>query len=92
MSIDTLEYVERKVAEAHVKAMNVHVMPELATSADIDRLEKTTRTDIDRLESGTRAEIARLEQKIETMVQRMEATCGRAPSPPWAECSRLAAC
>ena len=47
MSIDTLEYVktfenagvERKVAEAHVKAISAHVVPELATRADLNRVE-----------------------------------------------------
>jgi hypothetical protein len=58
MSIATLEYVktldgagvERKLAEAHVKALNAHVLPELAIRAHIDRLENATRADVDRVE------------------------------------------
>jgi hypothetical protein len=63
MSIDTLEYVktlesagvERKVAEAHVKAMNDHILPELATRADLDRvehkLEQKIETAVQRMEA-----------------------------------------
>jgi hypothetical protein len=48
MSIDTLEYVktlesagvERKVAEAHVRAMNQHVLAEIATRNDIEQMEQ----------------------------------------------------
>jgi hypothetical protein len=48
MSIDTLEFVktlesagvERKVAEADVKAISAHVVPEIATRADLDRVEQ----------------------------------------------------
>ena len=45
-TIDTLSYVkrleaagvDRKTAEAHTEAINAHVVPELATKADIESL------------------------------------------------------
>ena len=45
-TIDTLSYVkrleaagvERKTAEAHAEAINAHIVPELATKADIEAL------------------------------------------------------
>lgn len=46
--IDTLAYarelegagVDRRTAEAHVKAMTAHILPELATKQDLLRLEE----------------------------------------------------
>jgi hypothetical protein len=48
MSIDTLEYVktlesagvERKVAKAHLRAMNQHPLPEIATRNDLGQMEQ----------------------------------------------------
>jgi hypothetical protein len=86
MSIDTLEYVktlesagvERKVTEAHVKAINSHVVPEIATRHDLEQMEQRLEHRIFGLEQSTRAEIARLEQKFDNTVQRIEATVWKA--------------
>ena len=63
MSIDTLEYVktrestgvDRKVAGAPVKALGAHVLPDLATRADVDRvegkLEQKIETAVQRIEA-----------------------------------------
>jgi type II secretory pathway predicted ATPase ExeA len=86
MSIDTLEYVktlenagvERKVAEAHVKAMNQHVLPELATRHDLEQMEQRLGHRIAGVEQKIAGVEQKLDQKIETMVQRMEATVWKA--------------
>jgi hypothetical protein len=82
MAIDTHGFVtaleaagiDRRSAEAHLGAMTAHVLPDLATKADI----LATRGDIDRLDTRLSTEIARLEQKIESGVQRIEAIVWKA--------------
>jgi hypothetical protein len=93
MSIDTLAYVktlesagvERKVAEAHVKAMNDHILPELATRSDLEQMEQRLEHSFQALEGKfggleqtTRADFARLEQKFDNTIQRIEATIWKA--------------
>lgn len=68
MTIDTLEYVkkleaagiDRRAAEAHAEALRASIEDELATKADILRLETT----IHRMEASTKGEIHRLEAKF----------------------------
>jgi hypothetical protein len=70
MTIDTLDYVkkleaagvDRHAAEAHAEALRAAIEDELATKADIQRLEANTKAAIHRLE----ASISRLEAKIDT--------------------------
>lgn len=88
---DTLKYVETLEAtgipEAHAKvlskgqqmAMSEYrervFLEELATKADIDRLELATRADIDRLRISTQAEIHRLKidfDKLTVITNRLE--------------------
>lgn len=71
MTIDTLGYVkaledagiDRRAAEAHLNAMNGHVLPALATRIDLERVER--RLDV-------------IEQRIETGVQRIESIVWKA--------------
>jgi hypothetical protein len=77
MTIDTLEYVkkleaagvDRKAAEAHAEALRASIEDELATKADILRLETTTKGEIHRLEAG----IHRLEASTKSETHRLEA-------------------
>lgn len=72
MTIDTLEYVkkleaagiDRRAAEAHAEALRASIEDELATKADILRLEASTKADIHRLEASTKADFHRLEAKF----------------------------
>jgi hypothetical protein len=67
MAIDTLAYtkaleaagVERRIAEVHAEALAKFALADLATKADIERLETATKTDL-RLLQG---DIQRLEGK-----------------------------
>jgi hypothetical protein len=78
MTIDTLEYVkkleaagvDRKAAEAHAEALRAAIEDELATKADILRLE----TSIHRLEANTKADILRLEARISEVKNELGAT------------------
>jgi hypothetical protein len=88
MTIDTLEYVkkleaagvDRKAAEAHAEALRGAIEDELATKADISRLEASisrleasTKADSSRLEAGTRADISRVEAKIDSKISELRA-------------------
>lgn len=80
MTIDTLEYVkkleaagiDRRAAEAHAEALRASIEDELATKADILRLE----TGIHRLEITTKGEIHRLEVKISEFKIELESRIG----------------
>jgi len=81
MTIDTLEYVkkleaagvDRMQAEAHAEALRASIEDELATKADIQRLEASTKADIQRLEATTRTDILRLEARIDTRISELRA-------------------
>jgi chromosome segregation ATPase len=80
MTIDTLEYVkkleaagvDRKAAEAHAEALRASIEDELATKADILRLENTTKGEIHRLETSVHRLEAKLEGKISEFKTELE--------------------
>src|SRR4029453_15559370 len=82
MTIDTLEYVkkleaagvDRRAREAHGEALRPPIEDELATKADILRLEASTKGEIHRLEASTKADILRLEASPKGEIHRLEAT------------------
>jgi len=73
VTIDTLAYVkaleaagvDRPVAEAQAVALVQHVLPDLATKADLDRA-------VTRLEERLDQAVRRLEERIDLAVQRFE--------------------
>jgi chromosome segregation ATPase len=88
MTIDTLDYVKKleaagvdsNAAEPHAEALRAAIADELATKADIQRLEASTKADIQRLEASisrleanTKTDISRLEAKIDTKSSELRA-------------------
>jgi hypothetical protein len=59
-------------AEATAAALNEALGEDVATKADIDRLETSTRADINRLETSTKADINRLDSKLDASVARLD--------------------
>jgi hypothetical protein len=82
MTIDTLEYVkkleaagvDRKAAEAYAEALRSAIEDELATRADIERLEAGTKVEVQKLESSTKAEIQKLESSTKAEIQKLESS------------------
>ena len=82
MTIDTLEYVkkleaagvDRKAAEAYAEALRSAIEDELATRADIERLEAGTKAEVQKLESSTKAEIQKLESSTKAEIQKLESS------------------
>jgi hypothetical protein len=58
MAVDTLAYtkhlegagIERKIAEAHVEAINRHILPDLTTKQDLRDAVTELRLDLNRLQ------------------------------------------
>ena len=92
MTIDTLEYVkkleaagvDRKAAEAYAEALRSAIEDELATRADIERLEAGTKAEVQKLESSTKAEIQKLEA-----AQRLKYRSSKAAQRPTSSGSKL---
>jgi hypothetical protein len=99
MTIDTLEYVkkleaagvDRMQAEAHAEALRASIEDELATKADIQRLEAGTKADIQRLEASTKADIQRLEASTKADTQRLEGRISEVKNELEAKLSELKA-
>ena len=76
MTIDTLEYVkkleaagvDRKAAEARAEALRASIEDELATKADILRLE----TSIHRLEARLEGKISEFKTELESKISALE--------------------
>lgn len=69
--------IERPHAEAIARAVG-RTVHQLATKADIQRLESATKADIQRLESATRADIERLEASTKADLANLRADMYRA--------------
>jgi hypothetical protein len=76
VTVDTLAYVkdleangvDRRQAEAHATAMSKHIMPELATKADIDRVRTDLETSIDRVRTDLESSIERNWLRVAALV------------------------
>jgi hypothetical protein len=76
MAIDTLAYVktleaagvDRRAAEAHAEALTGHVLPDVATKADIDQLRQAMRADIHQLRQATRADLEQMKHELTVRV------------------------
>ncbi len=81
MYIDTLEASKHlqdvgfndSQAEAILRVFNT-VQDEIATKADINRLEAATKADIKQLEAATKADIKQLEATTKAEIKQLEAT------------------
>jgi hypothetical protein len=86
MAINTLRYAKRlqeagfprEQAEAQAEALDAEITPQLATTADLSRVEQSLKADIDGLEQRLKADIGGLEQRLKaeiaTAVARLEVT------------------
>lgn len=80
MAIDTLAYtkaleaagVDRRTAEVHAEALAKFALPELASKADIQRLEAATAAEFQRLENTTKVDIQLLKADIERLEAKWE--------------------
>ena len=77
--IELYEALKKDMSEesARLIAEGIARGSELATRADIERLEVATRSDIERLEVATRSDIERLEAATRADIERLDSRIGR---------------
>jgi len=62
----------QEAADATAEALNTALGEDVATRADIERLEIATKSNIERLEVATKADIGRLDIKLDASVARLD--------------------
>ena len=76
MAIDTLGYVkkleaagmDRQLAEAHAEAMNVQILPQLATSRDLQQLETRMSGEMQKLQISVATDFRQLKSDFENLM------------------------